>query len=179
MIGYSLRVGTLLLKNAILGPRAVPGEPFVVSMRAWPWLCDAYRHLNNSVYLRLAEDARWVWTAKTPLLRASMNERWVFLVGGADIVYRRPVPLMSKFDVVSCVEGADDRWIYFSQKFVLPSGKSACRILLRAMIREPNGPVPPQDVFAVTGHVPPPPSEEIARLTALSDEQLRKMEERN
>ncbi len=178
MIGYSLRVGALLLKNATLGPRAVAGEPFVVSMRAWPWLCDAYRHLNNSAYLRLAEDARWAWTAKTPLLETSLRQGWMFLVGGADVVYRRPIPLMSKFDLISRVEGADDRWLYFSQEFVLPSGKSACRILLRAMVRKRGGAVPPSDVFAVTGHVPPAPSEELMRLTALSDEQLRKMESR-
>jgi acyl-CoA thioesterase FadM len=176
MIGYTLRVGALLLKHAALGPRAEPGQPFRIQMRAWPWHCDAYRHLNNAVYLRLAEDARWAWTARTPLLKQAMSNGWVFLVGGADVVYRHPIDVMSPFELVCRVEGADERWLYFSQAFVLPSGKCACRILLRAMIRGRDGLVDPEKVLALTGIPLPPPSPELDHFKALSEAQLSAMQ---
>jgi acyl-CoA thioesterase FadM len=175
MLGYTLRVGTLLLRHSVLGPRAVPSEPFVVSLRAWPWHCDAYRHLNNAVYLRLAEDARWAWTARTPLLKQALKSKWVFLVGGADVVYRRSVPLMSRLELISRVVGVDERWLYFSQEFLLPSGKSACRILIRAMVRSPTGPIDPLEVLRVVDIEPPPPSNEVRQLQALSESQLSVM----
>jgi acyl-CoA thioesterase FadM len=175
MIGYTVRVGSLLLWHASTGKRAVPDEAFVVRMRAWPWLCDAYRHLNNAVYLRLAEDARWAWTARTPLLKYAIKRRWAFLVGSADVVYRRPIGLMKEFDLVCRLEGVDERWLYFSQEFVLPSGKSACRILVRAMIRGPEGPVSPDEVLSLVGMTAPKASEELQKLKALGDAQIAKM----
>ncbi len=175
MIGYTLRVGSLLLRHATFGPRAITDEPFRIQMRAWPWHCDAYRHLNNAVYLRLAEDARWAWTARTPLLKQAMSGRWMFLVAGADIVYRHPIPLMSSFEIVCRVEGADERWLYFSQEFVLPSGRSACRILIRAMIKSPQGSVDPQKVLGLTGISCPASGVEIEHMKALSEAQLEAM----
>lgn len=177
MITYTLRVGALLLKHATLGAQVNPDEPFRLKMRAWPWHCDAYRHLNNAVYLRLAEDARWAWTARTPLLRHAMAQRWIFLVGGADVVYRRPVNVMSTFDLVCRVVGADERWLYFSQEFVLPSGKTACRILVRAMVRGKHGQVAPLDVLQKSGFSVPEPSEELEHMKRLAEVQLAAMGE--
>lgn len=154
-----------------------PDEPFRLTMRAWPWHCDAYRHLNNAVYLRLAEDARWAWTARTPLLKHALANRWVFLVGGADVVYRRPVDLMSTFDLVCRVVGADDRWLYFSQEFILPSGKSACRILVRAMVRGKKGQVSPHEVLRLSGFAIPENSEELEHMKKLADVQLSAMKD--
>lgn len=178
MIAYTVRVGALLAWHAYMGKRAPAGAPFRLTMRAWPWHCDAYRHLNNSVYLRLAEDARWAWTARTPLLKRAIAGRWSFLVGGADVVYRRPIPVMSSFDLVCRVEGVDDRWLYFSQEFILPSGLSACRILLRAMVRGPQGAVNPREILELTNIHFPESSDEIEYLKVLSEAQLQAMKER-
>ncbi len=175
MIGYALRVGGVLLRHASLGPRAIAGEPFVLHARAWPWLCDAYLHVNNAAYLRLAEEARWAWSARTPVLRHSLKNGWAFLVGGADVVYRRPITLMSAFQIVSSIEGIDERWLYFSQQFLLPSGETACRILLRATVRSREGTVAPKDVLALTGDIAKEPSEELQQLRSLADSQLSAM----
>jgi len=177
MIGYTLRVSALLLGHALLGAKADTSKPFRYRTRAWPWHCDVYRHLNNAVYMRLAEDARWAWTARTPLFREALSKRWVFLVGGADIVYRRPVPALSSFEIVCRVVGADDRWLYFSQEFILPSGKSACRILIRAMVRGKSGGVSPSEVLSATGIALPEPSEELDWMKRLADSQLKEMGE--
>ncbi len=82
---------------------------------------------------------------------------------------------MSPFDVVCHLEGADDRWLYFSQEFVLPSGETACRILLRAMIRGPKGTVAPQEVLELTDMSLPSPSGELEMLKQLGEAQLSKI----
>lgn len=172
MVWYVLRVGFLLLWHRLVGKPAPSNEAFRVRMRAWPWLCDAYRHLNNAAYLRLAEDARWAWTARTPLLKRALADRWLFLVGGADVLYRREIRLMSPFEIVSRVIGADERWLYFSQEFVLPDGRVACRVLVRAMVRASRGSVSPEEVAAATGVAIPKGSQEVERMRALADLQL-------
>lgn len=172
MVWYVLRVGFLLLWHHLVGRPAPSNEAFRVRMRAWPWLCDAYRHLNNAAYLRLAEDARWVWTARTPLLKRALSDRWLFLVGGADVLYRREIRLMSPFEIVSRVIGADERWLYFSQEFVLPDGRVACRVLVRAMVRSPAGAVTPAEVAAVAGATIPQANPEVEHMRNLADLQL-------
>lgn len=172
MLWYLLRVGILVLWHRWLEKPADPKEPFRLQRRAWPWYCDAYRHLNNAVYLRLAEDARWAWTARTPLFGLAVSSGWRFLVGGADLIYRREIPLLSRFEIVSRVIGADERWIYMAQEFVLPSGAIASRVLIRAMIRSRQGAVSPVDVAAAAGFSVPERNEEIERMQALGESQL-------
>jgi hypothetical protein len=44
-----------------LNTRGVKGatKGFAVSFRAWPWDIDTYFHVNNAMYARVAEMARW------------------------------------------------------------------------------------------------------------------------
>src|SRR5690606_8019230 len=172
MFWYLLRVTCLLLWNSFVGRRADPEQPFVVRTRAWPWHCDAYFHLNNAAYLRLAEDARWAWTARTPLFRRALRGRWSFIVGGVDLIYRREVPLMSSFDNARRILGGHDRWMYFSQAFHLPDGTIACRALVRALVRSPQGLVSPQEVASVVGVQLPGPGPDVEQMKALAKVQL-------
>jgi acyl-CoA thioesterase FadM len=172
MLWYTVRVGLLLLWQSWFRKPADPSTPFRIPMRAWPWHCDAYRHLNNSAYLRLAEDARWAWTARTPLLRRAFTDGWVFLVGGVSILYRHEIRLMSRFEIVCRLIGADERWLYFAQEFVLPDGKVASRALVRATIRAKKAIVNPQQVAEASGFSIPSAGEEVERLKALSELQL-------
>ena len=141
-------------------------------LRAWPWHCDAYRHLNSASYLRLAEYARWAWGARTPWLKRAMSDGWVGLVGGVDVVYRRPIPLMSAFEVVCRVTGADERWLFISYEFVLPNGQIACRALARLQFRSRKGIVAPEEAARVAGIPIPEKSSEIDLVRVLAESQL-------
>lgn len=172
MLWYILRVGVILLWHRVLKRATPAGEPFRKRLRAWPWRCDAYLHLNNAVYLRLAEDVRWAWTAQSGLLRHSLSEHWMFLVGGVDLIYRRPIPLMSSFEVVSSIVGADGRWLFFAQEFVLPSGKVAARALVRATIQSSGEIVRPESVLGLIGAEIPSPGADIEPMKAMAEAQL-------
>lgn len=84
---------------------------------------------------------------------------------------------MSPFEIVSRVIGADERWLYFSQEFVLPDGRVACRVLVRAMVRASRGSVSPEEVAAATGVAIPQGSQEVERMRALADLQLAAIRE--
>jgi acyl-CoA thioesterase FadM len=172
MIAYVARVGSLVGWHALTGKPVAGSEPFRIKMRAWPWYCDAYLHMNNASYLRAAEEARWAWLAHTALLKRSFAERWLWLLGGADLIFRREIPLLSPFEIVSRVIGADERWLYVSQEFVLPDGKLAGRLLLREMVRSKKGVVSPQEVAAAGGLVIPEAGEDVAQLRRIGDSQL-------
>jgi acyl-CoA thioesterase FadM len=172
MISYVARVGSLVAWHALTGKPADGNEPFRIKMRAWPWYCDAYLHMNNASYLRVAEDARWAWLAKTRLLKRSLSERWLWLLGGADLIFRREIPLMSPFEVVSQVIGADQRWLYVSQEFVLPDGKMAGRLLIREMVRSRKGLISPEEVAAAGGLVIPNAGEDVEHLRTIGESQL-------
>lgn len=172
MLTYALRLSSLLAWHAWVEEPADPTKPFHIRARAWPWLCDAYRHLNNAAYLRLAEDARWAWIARTPLLRRALSHHWSFLVMSADVLYRREIPLMASFEIVSRVIAADERSLYFSQEFVLPNRQIACRVLIRAIIRSKQGIIAPAEVAAVAGITIPEAALDVERIRALADSQL-------
>lgn len=172
MISYVARVGSLVAWHALTGKAVDNKLPFRIQMKAWPWYCDAYFHMNNASYMRVAEDARWAWLAQSPLLKRSLSERWLWLLGGANLIFRREIPLMSSFEVVSQVIGADQRWLYVSQEFVLPNGKMAARLLIREMVRSRKGIISPVDVAAAGGFVIPDASEDVEHLRTIGDSQL-------
>jgi acyl-CoA thioesterase FadM len=172
MLSHLFRVGFILLWHSLLKKKLAAGELHRQRLRAWPWRCDTYRHVNNATVLRLAEDSRWAWTVACGLFGRSVKERWMFLVGGVDVIYRRSIPLMASFEVKNRVVGADETWLYLSQEFVLPSGKVAARVLLRATIKSRGQTVRPSTVLSEVGIEVPASRADVQAMKALGALQL-------
>jgi acyl-CoA thioesterase FadM len=161
-----------LLKAAFAGDRAsmdLLGTD-VVTMRAWPWLCDAYGHINNARYLDLTSTARLQWLVSVGAIRRVIANRYSFLVAGVAAVYRRPIPRLATFRVATRVAAYDQRWVCYEQVFLLGAGSEgqvAARFLTRGQLRNPGGALPPEEGLRKLGlEVPserpePPPDLEV------------------
>jgi acyl-CoA thioesterase FadM len=173
MIIHTVRVLGLLAVES-LKPAHLSGEPFVMRFRAWPWYCDTNLHVNNAAYLTFMEYARWAMSLRTGLLGRALRSRWIFLVAGASVTYRRPLPVLRSFTVRTELIATEGRWLLLSQDFFDHGGRPAARGIVRAMLRGREGPVSPADVLGRPG--PTFGSAELAAFDTLSREGLQNLE---
>lgn len=149
MLFYVLRVAWLLLRQSFKPPVG-PGDTFEISFRAWPWYCDTNWHVNNAHYLTFMEYARWAMAVRSGMLRRAVAERLVFLLGGASVLYRRPLPMFRRFTLRTSLIATDERWLTMAHDFVDHRGRVAARALARGMIRDARGPLPLREILGAS-----------------------------
>lgn len=109
--------------------------------RAWPWLCDYQRHMNNSRYLELMDYGRTQFFVRGRLLREFMKGEIGAVAGAIQIVYRRPIDLMERYRLETQLVSWDDRWYIHEQRFLKANGEVSSRAFVRSMLRDEDGPV--------------------------------------
>jgi hypothetical protein len=111
--------------------------------------------------------------ARTRLLEHILRSRWQPLVGAVWITYRRPLPLLSVYELTSRMVCWDDRWFYIEQTFAGRMGLAAVG-WVKGILRDAKGSVEPQAVIdgVARGLVSPPMPEAIAAWNELTREKL-------
>ena len=146
VLAYSLRI----LKHICLGATSTASHSAArqlrVTHRARLVDVDLFFHVNNAMYLRVAELSRWNNMASTGLLRTAFSNSWMFLVVQQNVQYHRPIAPFEKFDVVTSLAAADDKWIDFEHAFVRPGAaypseteKPMCVINARTVVKRASG----------------------------------------
>ena len=175
-----IRIPFLALRQFIAPlPRMGPFETDVVGMRVWPNDIDFNLHLNNARYLSVMDYGRMRLLARAGVLKPILKARWMPLVGGVWMTYRRPLPLMAKFTLATRLAGWDARWFYIEQTFMGEEGMAAVG-WVKGALRDARGVIAPQRVMdtAHAGIVSPPLPEGVETLNALTREVLRPPGER-
>ncbi|HWG89490.1 MAG TPA: thioesterase family protein [Candidatus Thermoplasmatota archaeon] len=142
------------LKVLALGPRRPrmsPLEESVLTFRVWPGDLDENRHMNNGRYLTLMDLGRTDLIVRTGILKAMLQRKWMALLAGATMRYRRPLNLLDRFTLHTRLVAWDDRWFYLEQRFV-KRGETAAIGWVRAAFRGPQGLVPTAELLAIVGH---------------------------
>jgi acyl-CoA thioesterase FadM len=96
-------------------PPLAVGEASVLKMRVWPGDSDMFAEMNNGRHLTLMDLGRFDFSARTGLVRAAMQRKWGFVVGGASIRYRRRLKPFRAYAMRTEILGHDSRWFYFHQ----------------------------------------------------------------
>lgn len=179
MLLYVFRVLRLLIAQS-LRPRVDALAPLDLSFRAWPWYCDTNLHVNNAHYLTYMEYGRWALSLRSGLLAVALRRRWSFLLAGASMVYRRPLPMWKKLTVRTQLVRAEGRWFYFVQELFDHEGRPAARAVLRATVRGRSGAIDAAEVTSAMGTsqaLPATPaSHELLTFDALTREHLTNLE---
>jgi len=101
--------------------RAVPGksilEPSVTQLRVNVLDLDMLFHVNNGIYLQMADVARWDYLSDLGGLGKLRRKRWYPVVAAASVKYKRSMKLGEKITITTRVLGWDERCVYLEQVF--------------------------------------------------------------
>lgn len=169
MLTYTARTIALTLQelpNSGKDPLGVQ----VFQGRAWPWLCDYQRHMNNSRYLELMDYGRTQFFVRSGLLSQFMKGKISGVAAATQIVYRRPIDWMESYRLETQLVSWDDRWYIHEQRFRKANGEISAHAYVRSMLRDKDGPVNIGSFLAANGVVgqPAPPSEALKEFLASS-----------
>ena len=141
---YTFRVIRTILKGISVGPRITEpihrGTVLTTKHRCQLSDVDFFLHMNNSMYLRHAELARWELLPRTGLLQKTINERWMFLAVEQRTTYKKEVKPFSRFQILTSVAIEHDKWLNFCHRFVdMKNEKTFAVCDVRAVIKRASG----------------------------------------
>jgi acyl-CoA thioesterase FadM len=137
-----------------------PLEPLGTSMlvfRVWPNDLDVNVHMNNGRFLSVMDLGRFDLSFRTGLGKAMLRNRWMPLVGGVTIRYRRSLDPFERYELHTRLLGWDAKWFYLDQRFLKRGGGLAAEGVVRALFRGKDGNVPVTDVLRQMGYEGPVP----------------------
>lgn len=147
----------LVLWRAWRAPRLAPLAESVVPFRVLPTDLDLNRHMNNGRYLTLMDLGRVDLIVRSGMLGALRRRRWMPVIASQLVRYRRALDPFDRYELRTRVLGWNDRDLFVQQRFVR-GGEVVALAVVRAVVRGPDGRVPPGEVAAEAGHpLPSPP----------------------
>ncbi len=87
------------------------------TFRVGPFDCDGLRVMTAAKYPIYMDFIRWELIARSKLYKAIVKRRLAPSLGSQKIIYRRPLKIGSKFDVILESAGMDDKWVYYVHYF--------------------------------------------------------------
>lgn len=120
-----------------------------------PWHMDFNMHVNNAVYLRFLEAARWDHAVLTGSAKRFFELRCRFIVAGVELSYIRELKPLQKFAVHTQILGADEKYLYLRQQIF--AGGKLCNTALIKAVYVVNGKIaPPESIFSQVTQSPTP-----------------------
>ncbi|MCU0830087.1 MAG: acyl-CoA thioesterase [Rhizobiaceae bacterium] len=93
---------------------------------------DTNLHMNNGRYLTLMDLGRVDMMIRSGLIRAIMSEKWMPVIAGVSMIYRRSLNPFERYTLETRVLGWDDRWAYLEQTFINAKGELSARGFVKA-----------------------------------------------
>lgn len=140
-----------VLAAALLGRRRDLMDPSVLAFRVWPNDLDVNLHMNNGRYLTIMDLGRTDLIVRAGFLRAMLRERWMPVLGGATVRFRRPLAPFQRYVLRTRVLCWDDKWVYLEQRFETRGGQLACHAIVKGLFLAGRASVPPPEVLRVLG----------------------------
>ena len=132
-----------------------PLEPLgtsILAFRVWPNDLDVNVHMNNGRFLSVMDLGRFDLTFRTRLGRAMLRNRWMPLVGGVTIRYRRSLDPFERYELHTRLVGWDAKWVFLEQRFLKQGGALAAEGVVKALFRGKDGNVPVGEVLRQMGY---------------------------
>jgi len=123
----------------------------VVRFTVLPQDCDLNFHLNAGRFISFMDVARMELLGRMRLFNKVIRKGWRPIMGGCIIRFRRSVMPFERFDIRSRLVAWDDKWFYL-EHIVEKDGVFCAVGHMRAVIRGPNGNLPPADVVALVAN---------------------------
>lgn len=155
-----------VLAKARRGARVeMPDGVSRIALRVWPNDLDFNFHMNNGRYLTIMDLGRVDMMARTGIAGTVLKRRWMPVVTGVTIRYRRSLGLFRRFHLETRLAGWDEHFLFLDQRFVIADGPDAGTEAASARVRATfvdRGRTPPKvpvaELFALLGLDPALPS---------------------
>lgn len=118
---------------------------------------DFNMHLNNAKYFKYMDLARLEHLLATGMLWKMIAARINPVIAHNEISYIRELRTWQRFTVSARVVGADDKYLYYEQRF-MSEGKLCTHSFMRIACLHQGKSRPMAEVFAVLGITSPPPA---------------------
>ena len=112
--------------------------------------CDGLRVMTAAKYPIYMDFLRWELIARSKLYNAIVKRGLAPTLGSQKIIYRKPLKIWSKFDVVLESVGMDDKWVYNVHYFEQENEVKAIGIT-RALIWKKDIPTALTDIMKEVG----------------------------
>ena len=97
----------------------IEGSESRLTLRVLPNDLDLNLHVNNGRFLTLADLSRVDLFIRTGLIALMRKERWAPIVTEHTMVYKKPLKLFQKFELVMQLTHWDERQFYMSHQFIV------------------------------------------------------------
>lgn len=88
-----------------------------LAMRVLPNDLDVNLHMNNGRYLTMCDLSRIDLFARTGLLRTMWKRKWRPLIAEHTMIYKKPLGLFRKFEMLLDVTHWDEKYFYMTHTF--------------------------------------------------------------
>jgi acyl-CoA thioesterase FadM len=139
-----------VLAGVLYKPKLGLDDVSELRLRVWPGDIDTYPEMNNGRYWTIMDLGRYDLAARTGLMQMARRKRWLFVVAGGSIRYRRRLPPLSRFLLRTSLVGHDGRWFYFVQEFVRRE-QTAAQAVVRAGLRTEKEIIPSETILEAFG----------------------------
>lgn len=122
-----------------------------LDLRVRPTDIDVLGHMNNGVYLSIADLGRLDLLARCGMWAQMRRHGWYSVVQNATITYRRSLDAGQRYTLETRFVGVDERSVYVEQRFVV-DGQIAARLHVRwRFLRRGGGNVPMPEFLDASG----------------------------
>lgn len=117
------------------------------TFRVWPSDLDVFNHMNNGVFLTLADVSRYDLGLRSGAWQQWKKLGWYPVVVAESINFRKSLTPWMKFDIESRVIGWDELAFYFDQRFVVEGEIYTQAIVRIRFLKRARGILTPQEVI--------------------------------
>ena len=107
---------------------------------------DLFMELNNARYFIFMELGRWDFSYRVGFLKLMRKNKWSIAVGGSSIRFRRRIPFLKNFTLITQLICHDGRWFYFLQETYM-NDKICSSALMKIGVTSKKGLVPATEVL--------------------------------
>ena len=142
-------------------------ETSVLHLRVLPNDLDINFHMNNGRYLSIMDLGRIELVKQRGLIRHMIKQRWIPIVGQAQITYYRPLGLFQSYQLKTRLVCWDEKWACFEQVFT-SRNKTVAVGYIKGLLRSPEGLLNPDEVISLLGYQEQSPAciNDISQVTA-------------
>ncbi len=126
-------------------------------MRVLPNDLDVLLHVNNGVYLTLADLGRVDLLLRMGLYQQTRDAGWYPVAAATSARFRRSLRLWQRFTITTRVLGWDEQSVYLEQVFHRQGELIASLLIDARFLKRGGGSVPTAEVLALADHHEPSP----------------------
>jgi hypothetical protein len=159
---YRIRFLFIMLRCLFEQPKSILDE-FELSFWAIPFLDTDISRLFTQTYASMTALGRWHYVFSSQFKKAAVQDRWIPVTTAETFTFRRSIRAFQRIRMVTKIICWNEKCFFVQQTFYVGRELYA-QAISQGIVRNPQGPMKPPDVFTSFGiDIPSPPMPEPIR----------------